>query len=213
MERKERKEGKERKGRRARGDERRADDIRDTATGGGALAAASAAPASARKSRGGAAPAKSDGRLFAEKVRRSLRSGRGGAKVWTVAFLEVLARTANVSLACLAADTPRQNAYQLRDRDATFRALWDEALETAADLLVEEAWRRAVEGVEKYVVSLGKVARDDDGRPMMQREYSDHLLDRLLRAHRPEQFRDNVSVTGSSETTVKVYRGFDPDRV
>jgi hypothetical protein len=155
---------------------------------------------------------KSELRLHAEKIRRELKSGKGG-RTWTWAFLEVLARSGNVSLACFAADTDRQNAYQLRDRDLAFRELWDAALEMAADLLEEEAWRRACEGVERYVVSQGKIVMAPDGKPLIEFHYSDMLLDRLLRAHRPQKFRDNHNISGGVDSTVKVYYGFDPDQV
>ncbi|HVZ39480.1 MAG TPA: hypothetical protein VHI13_09395 [Candidatus Kapabacteria bacterium] len=151
-------------------------------------------------------------RQYAEAIRTQLTS-KGSKRLWQWAFLEVLARSGNVTLACYAAETDRQNAYQLRNRDADFRELWDAALEMAADRLEEEAWRRALEGVERYVVSQGKIVMGPDGKPLIEEQYSDMLLDRLLRAHRPEKFRDSYGVVGGSVTIVKVYDGFNPDEV
>jgi hypothetical protein len=173
------------------------------------MAPAAVRTASARASR---RRRTSELRQYAEKIRRELRAKKSG-RTWMSAFLEVLARSGNVTLACFAADTDRQNAYQLRDRDAGFKALWEAALEMAADLLEEEAWRRALEGVERYVVSQGKIVLAPDGTPLIEEHYSDMLLDRLLRAHRPEKFRDNYGVIGGAGSTVKVYYGFDPDEV
>lgn len=156
---------------------------------------------------------KSAMRLYAEKIRRELAANRNGNRTWTWAFLEVLACSGNVSLACWSAGTDRQNAYQLRDRDEEFRRQWEYALELAADLLEEEAWRRACDGVERYVVSQGKIVLGPDGRPLVERHYSDMLLDRLLRAHRPERFRDSYNVMNQLGPVVKIYSGFDPDKL
>jgi hypothetical protein len=86
--------------------------------------------------------------------------------------------------------TSRTRVYELRKTDAVFAGAWEEAEETAADRLEEEARRRAVEGVQEPLVSAGKIVRDDDGQPIAIRRYSDTLLIALLKAHRPEKFRD-----------------------
>lgn len=39
-------------------------------------------------------------------------------------------------------------------------------------------------------MSGGKIVRDDDGQPIAIRRYSDMLLLALLKAHRPEKYRD-----------------------
>jgi hypothetical protein len=57
-----------------------------------------------------------------------------------------------------------------------------------------EAWRRGVEGLSEPLVSAGKLVRDEDGHPMTIQRYSDVLLTLLLRAHRPEKFRERTSV-------------------
>ena len=44
------------------------------------------------------------------------------------------------------------------------------------------------------MVSGGKLARDDNGQPIAIRRYSDQLLIALLRAHRPEKFRERTAV-------------------
>jgi hypothetical protein len=62
--------------------------------------------------------------------------------------------------------------------------------DNAADALEAEAWRRAVAGVREPIVSGGKVVRDDDGQPIAIRRYSDNLLFALLKARRPEKFRE-----------------------
>jgi hypothetical protein len=101
--------------------------------------------------------------------------------------LALLARTANVSLAAKAVGISRRRAYQLRARDAAFREAWNNAREEGLDCLEAEAWRRAVHGTRraKAVYYQGrKVGADVD------QEYSDTLLIFLLKAARPEKYRD-----------------------
>jgi hypothetical protein len=105
-------------------------------------------------------------------------------------FLRALAETGNVTAAVAVSGTSRTRVYELRKTDAVFAGAWEEAEETAADRLEEEARRRAVERVQEPLVSAGKIVRDDDGQPIAIRRYSDTLLIALLKAHRPEKFRD-----------------------
>jgi AcrR family transcriptional regulator len=105
-------------------------------------------------------------------------------------FLTTLASSGNVSLAASAAKLPRGTLYHWRDRDKGFAAAWLEAIEAATDALEAEARRRAVEGVETTIVHGGRLVRDEAGKPLTIRRYSDSLLALLLRAHRPEKYRD-----------------------
>jgi hypothetical protein len=109
-------------------------------------------------------------------------------------FLKALAETGNITAAVLLAGTSRTRVYELRKVDEAFRAGWDEAENTASDRLEAEAWRRAVDGVQEPLVSAGKIVRDDDGNPIAIRRYSDAILTLLLKARRPEKFRERSSV-------------------
>jgi len=106
---------------------------------------------------------------------------------WTsrrrAAFLKALADTGNVSAAARAAKASRSRAYQLKAADPEFAAEWTDALETAIDALDAEARRRALDGVETPHFHQGRVAGT-------VRKYSDTLLMFLLRAHRPDRYRD-----------------------
>lgn len=84
---------------------------------------------------------------------------------WGPIFLASLADTANVRLACKAAGIARKTAYQQRNRSKEFAAKWDEALEQACDVLEATARSRAL-------------------------TVSDTLLIFLLKAHRPEVYRE-----------------------
>ena len=99
-------------------------------------------------------------------------------------FLEVLAETGNVSQACQLAALPRQSAYDLRKRHPDFQEAWDRACEMGEDALVDEATRRAVDGIEHPVFRKGEVVG-------YTTKYSDKLLMFLLKGRRPDMFREH----------------------
>ncbi len=105
------------------------------------------------------------------------------AHAWQPDFIAALRRTGNVRAACKAAGISRTAAYNARNAFADFKALWDEALEDACDDLEGEARRRAFKGVKKPVYQQGALVG-------YVQEYSDTLLIFLLKAHRPEKFRE-----------------------
>lgn len=102
-------------------------------------------------------------------------------------FIEVLSVTANVSEAARAVGFSRTALYVLRNSDPEFAAAWDEAVQVATDALEREAWRRAVEGWEEPVFYQGSEVG-------AVRKYSDKMLELLLRAHRPERYRDETAI-------------------
>lgn len=112
-------------------------------------------------------------------------------------FLTVLRETCNVSEAAKAAGVGRRTVYEWRDADTAFRSSWDEAEQEAADKLEREAWRRAVEGTDKPITFQGAITAT-------YKEYSDRMLELLLKAHRPEKFKERVSTehTGALSLTV-----------
>ena len=65
-----------------------------------------------------------------------------------------------------------------------FARQWGDAIESGTDLMEDEAVRRAVHGVAEPIVTMGKVARNEDGSIMTVQKYSDTLLVRLLIARR-----------------------------
>lgn len=99
------------------------------------------------------------------------------------AFLLALEDTANVSKACKRAKLPRRSAYDWRDDDADFAAAWDAAVDRGTDALEDEAVRRATEGTLKPVFYKGEKCGSI-------REYSDTLLMFMLKARRPEKFKE-----------------------
>lgn len=111
---------------------------------------------------------------------------------WYKAFIACMRDTGNVRESCEAAGITRTSAYNQRKADEEFAAQWDEAMEEAADALETEARRRAHEGLRRY-----KFLRDGTPiehpvtrEPYYEHEYSDRLLEFLLKGARPDKFRD-----------------------
>lgn len=126
-------------------------------------------------------------------------------KEWQNKFIKHLSEKANVSAACRKAGISRQYAYQIRDEDGVFKKAWDEALIIATEALEYEARRRAEEGVLDPIYY-------KDSQVGAVRKYSDTLLIFLLKAHRPETYRDNSHVEHSGEITIakKAYVNVNP---
>lgn len=114
----------------------------------------------------------------------------GSRKDWKPDFLASLAENGNITLAAREAGVSRQAAYNAKEADESFAAAWVEAEEIAADLLEEEARKRAVDGTPEPVYYKGQMVG-------AVRRYSDNLLMFLLRARRPERFRDRSEVKHS----------------
>lgn len=132
-------------------------------------------------------------------------------------FIDELRKRGNVTDACRVAGFERRStAYEWRNADPEFAAQWEEALDEASDLLEKEAWRRAVDGVQEPVI--GRVGKDEDGiltgpdgKPLYIRKYSDTLMALLLKAHKPEKYRERQDITANVNANVKGYVGISPD--
>lgn len=141
---------------------------------------------------------------------------------WEKAFLASLSKLGNVRLACEASEIDRRTAYNRRGADPDFAKAWDDALDQAADLLEEEARRRAYEGVRRYKFDRGRpimvsvvgddglAVKDKDGNlelvPYVEHEYSDTLLIFLLKGIRPEKYRERgaLELTGPNGGPIAV---------
>lgn len=126
----------------------------------------------------------------------STSRARARAKAAQEKFIAALAESGNVTEACRHAKMSRTGAYQRRERDKAFGALWDEAVEISTDLLEKEARRRAVTGWDEPVFHDGKKVGSI-------RKYSDRMLEILLKGHRPEKFRERVDLKHSGRLTLE----------
>jgi hypothetical protein len=109
----------------------------------------------------------------------------------------VLGETASPTRAAAAVGVSRTWAYAARDKHLDFRVAWDKAVELAMERLLEESYRRAVDGVEEPVVQGGRVVsvRDPDSgeeRPFSVTRYSDRLMEVLLKFRYPDQMADRL---------------------
>lgn len=140
------------------------------------------------------------------KTARTLRASQRARAL----FLTELAARGNITDACAVAQIGRRTVYEWKAADPAFAADWDTAVNTAVDSAEREAWRRAIEGIDKPLI--GRVGKDQDGVVTVIKEYSDAILLRILSAHRPEKWREKSQIEHTGEV-VKVYAGFDPDKV
>ena len=129
-------------------------------------------------------------------------------------FLKSFSMTANIRAACMSAGIDRSTVYSWQEHDSSFSLRFNIAEQEANDVIRAEIFRRAVQGYEKPVVSMGRVVYEETpildksgkpvlndkgkpvvtyGKPVTERVYSDALLSLLARARMPE-FRDKQSV-------------------
>jgi hypothetical protein len=109
------------------------------------------------------------------------------------AFLGTLAEVGNISQAAELVGINRSAHYDWMRDDPDYPALYEAAMEQAADRLEQEARRRAVEGVEDPIYYQGK-------KVGTVKKYSDSLLIFLLKGARPgkyaERFDQRISGPG-----------------
>ena len=126
---------------------------------------------------------------------------------WIEGFLGELQETANVSHSARAAGITRSAVYVHRDADEEFEKRWDEALEQGIAALEVEVRRRALHGTDDYV--FGK----DDVVIGTRTKYSDTLAIFLLKAHRPEVYRErsDVNITHGGQVEFRL-GGMTPEQ-
>jgi len=97
----------------------------------------------------------------------------------------------------------------LREADQEFAEAWEAAIEDGTQVLENEAVRRALEGWDEDVY-------DGEGAVVRRtRRYNPALLIFLLKARRPEVYRDQVArveVTGANGGPVEI-DGFQPTSI
>lgn len=117
---------------------------------------------------------------------------------WVVPFLDALASGTCVKEACRIANTNPSAAYHQRRTNDGFHTEWDLAVKLGTELLEQEAERRAYHGVEKPVFYKGMQCGS-------VQEYSDTLLMFVLRARRPEVYRERYDPESRSAVNVNIH--------
>lgn len=107
-------------------------------------------------------------------------------------FLSALSKGLSVTDAASKVSMSRRGMYDARDVDLEFKKEWDSAIEEGTDLLEDEARRRAVEGTDHPVIHLGVITDT-------YKTYSDTLLIFLLKARRPETYRERADITSNGK--------------
>ena len=111
-------------------------------------------------------------------------------------FLDLLGAGTSISGATKLLCVSRRWAQTLYSRDPVFAAAWRKAFAEGTAALEDEALRRAVEGTEQPIYYAGQLVGST-------RVYSDRLLMFLLKARRPEKYRERRG-THSSSSNLRV---------
>lgn len=115
-------------------------------------------------------------------------------------FFAVFAESGVIKTACKAADIHRDTVHAHKTAgespDATpeqkaWLKRYKEAELDAGDVVEQEMYRRAIEGVDEPLI--GRIGKDQDGIITTVKRFSDALLVRLAQARRPEKFKDKVA--------------------
>jgi DNA-binding phage protein len=132
-----------------------------------------------------------------DRPRTAIEPRDWGDRDWIPRFLEALSLMPNVSSAARTAGISRAMVYLERKENPEFRAAWDEAVDVGVDLLEQVAHTRATTGEARRV--LRTITRTVDGQVVERTEWveesvrvSDAMLTLLLKAHRPEVYRERV---------------------
>jgi hypothetical protein len=118
---------------------------------------------------------------------------------WPKRFLEVFRQTGIVRAAAEAAGVDRTMAYKLRDKNPKFAAEWDKAILESTELLELHCLQRATQGETEEVWMNTK---EGPKKVSTKKVKSDRLLEFMLRARKPQIYRDNVNaeITGPNGT-------------
>lgn len=121
-------------------------------------------------------------------------------KSWHDNFFVAFADSGLVKDACSFAGISRQTAYEERKTNPHFAERWEDVEEDTTQQMEREAIRRGMEGVAEPVIFKG----EDTGISIQK--YSDTLLIFMLKARRPETYRERVDVKheGTIRTEVGV---------
>jgi hypothetical protein len=116
------------------------------------------------------------------------------------AFLKALRSTdCSIRKSCKVSGLNRTTAESLKLRCPDFAKAWKDVYEETTDILEEEGFRRAVEGVEQDVFANGVVVGS-------KRVFSDSLLALMLQGRRADVYRNKVSteLSGPNGTPVEL---------
>lgn len=122
-------------------------------------------------------------------------------------FLAIFALRGNFSQACRTVKVDRNTVRAWLKADPAFRVRYDDAEEESTDGLEQIALDRGTIGAKRLVMYHGEPAYDPrTGEPLYDYIPSDRLLEMLLKARRPDKYRDNgrLELTGAGGGPIQV---------
>lgn len=114
-------------------------------------------------------------------------------------FLQVLEDTASPKQAAQVCGISRRLAFEYKQNDLDFRRRWEQSIQIAMDALLEEAYRRAVVGVDEPIIYQGQVSTAIDPhtgeqRALTVKKHSDRLLEVMLKFHYGDEMAERLRV-------------------
>lgn len=122
---------------------------------------------------------------MAAKAKGRTRARTPSKKERLESFLKELGETGLVKQACENSGIGRSTVYEERQRNEDFALAWHDIEEETTEAMEREAIRRGAEGVKKPVYQGGKLVGH-------VQEYSDTLMIFMLKARRPEVYREKT---------------------
>lgn len=115
--------------------------------------------------------------------------------IWVIGFLEAMRRMPNVTAACKLLGIDRTTPYRYRETNKDFESAWKDAESEGCDTLEAAAWHRAVDGTPRPIYQGGEKVGEET-------VYSDSLMITLLKAHKPNKYRERVSAEIKGEVEI-----------
>ena len=153
-----------------------------------------------RRARKSATAQRARAKAAATRARKAAKQqARAQTLAHQKAFLTAYANVGVITAAAKLVEIDRKRHYEWLaepNKYPTYREDFADAHEQAADRLEAEMFRRGVQGIEKPV--FGKLAGKDTGSGQIGtiQEYSDRMLELLIKARRPETFRERFEHSG-----------------
>ena len=125
------------------------------------------------------------------------------ASQWEYFLTSLVEHAGNVTRACEDSKINRTSVYMRRSTDDEFERRFQAAKMKGVDVLEDEAVRRAFEGVDEPVGFYLGVSQE------VKTNYSDALIQFLLKANRPEKYKERSSVETVDRTASEALAGID----
>jgi len=134
-------------------------------------------------------------------AKKSTSKPKERVAVKAAAFLAAIRVYPSITAAAHAAGISRESHYRNLERSGKYRTAFDRAYKQGIQALEDEAVRRALSGVQRPVLYHGKpvTVPIDPAKPrgkrqvLMETEYSDTLMQMLLKAKKPDEYRERVT--------------------